>query len=357
MSTARGGVSSTRAQASARTRRATMQDVAREAGVSVSAVSKVVRDAYGVSADMRERVNSAIERLGYRPHAGARAMRGSTFTVGMVLPDLSSPFPTEVAHGVSRELGDTPFQEIIALGGVEPETQRRAIEALVDRHVDGLVLVAPWLEVAWIEELAVRVPVVAVALHGAPGNFDTVINDDRLGVALLVDHLAALGHRRIAHTAMPDGPFREPFMLSHTARRRGYETEMRRRDLEPEVVVTSYSEEGGHEAAQELFARAEPPTAILAGADVAALGVLRAAEERGLSVPGDVSIVGYDNIMPSRIGRISLTTVDQSGSLTGAVSARLLLERIQGRKRPVHYVIAPRLESRSTVAAPQSMEA
>ncbi|MEU9456673.1 LacI family DNA-binding transcriptional regulator [Streptomyces sp. NPDC048277] len=345
-----------RAQSPVRTRRATMQDVAREAGVSVSAVSKVVRDAYGVSPDMRDRVNAAIERLGYRPHAGARAMRGSTFTVGVVLPDLSSPFPTEVAHGVSQELGDTAFQEIIALGGVEPKAQRRAIEALVDRHVDGLVLVAPWIEVAWVEELAVRVPVVAVALHGAPENFDTVTSDDRLGAALLVDHLAALGHRRIAHTAMPDGPFREPFVLSHTARRHGYEAAVRRRGLEPDVVVTSYSEEGGYAAARELFSRAEPPTAILAGADVAALGVLRAAEEWGLSVPGDVSIVGYDNIMPSRIGRISLTTVDQSGPLTGSVSARLLLERIQGRERPVHYVIAPRLVPRSTAAAPPSVE-
>jgi LacI family transcriptional regulator len=132
---------------------------------------------------------------------------------------------------------------------------------------------------------------------------------------------------------------------------------MRQHGLDPEVVVTGYTEKGGYEAAIKAFARSNPPTAIFAGADIAALGVLRAAEEKGIRVPEELTVTGYDNIYASTIGRVSLTTVDQSGNLTGSLSARLLLERIEGRKQPVHSVITPRLIVRSTSAPPgQSRE-
>jgi len=112
-------------------------------------------------------------------------------------------------------------------------------------------------------------------------------------------------------------------VLSHTARRRGFEAAMRRHHLEPDVIETWYSEEGGYRAALQAFDRVEPPTAIFAGADIAAFGVLRAAEEQGLRVPEDLTVVGYDNIYMATIGRVSLTTVDQSGHLTGRFVLRL----------------------------------
>jgi LacI family transcriptional regulator len=329
-------------------RRATIQDVAREAGVSFSAVSKVIRGAYGVSPQMRQRVEEAIQRLNYRPHAGARGMRGRSFTVGVVLVELTSPFQPEVAQGISDELEDTPFQDIIVTAGTSPDRQQRSIEALLDRQVDGLIMVAPFLEIGWIEKVATRVPVVTVALHGSPKNFDTVVDDDRLGARIMVDHLVAAGHRKIVHTSMPAGGLEHPFVLSHTARREGFEQAMRRHGLEPDVIETWYSEEGGYQAALEAFDRAERPTAIFAGADIAALGVLRAAEERDIRVPEDLTVVGYDNIFLSTIKRVSLTTIDQSGQLTGAASARLLLERLDGRTTPSHYVVAPRLVVRRT---------
>ena len=333
-------------------RRATVHDVAQAAGVSVSAVSKVVRGAYGVSPQMRARVTAAINELGYRPHAGARAMRGRSFTIGVVLVELTSPFQPEIAQGISDELEQTPYQDVIVTGGTSPEQQKRAIEALLDRQVDGLVLVAPWLEVPWIEKLAKSVPMVAVALHGSPRYFDTVVDDDQLGARLVVDHLVEIGHRRIVHTSMPPMGPEGAFVLSHTARRRGFEAAMRHHDLDPDVIETWYSEEGGYRAALQAFDRVEPPTAIFAGADIAAFGVLRAAEEQGLRVPEDLTVVGYDNIYMATIGRVSLTTVDQSGHLTGAASARLLLERIDGRTEPKQFVVAPRLLTRGTSGPP-----
>jgi LacI family transcriptional regulator len=127
---------------------------------------------------------------------------------------------------------------------------------------------------------------------------------------------------------------------------------MKRHGLHPDVIVTSYSEQGGYEAGLQALTRPTPPTAIFGGADIAALGVLRAAEERGLDVPADLTVTGYDNIHTSMIGRVSLTTVDHAGHLIGSVSAKLVLERLSGRIEPVHHVVAPRLIVRKTSAAP-----
>jgi LacI family transcriptional regulator len=143
-----------------------VHDVAREASVSVSAVSKVLRDAYGVNPQMRARVTAAIETLGYRPHAAARAMRGRSYTVGVMVPELSSPFPTEVSESLFHDLEHTPYQGILVSGGLSIDRQQRSIEAVLDRRVDGLVLIAPWMSIDWLEELGARVPTVVVALHG-----------------------------------------------------------------------------------------------------------------------------------------------------------------------------------------------
>ncbi|MEV4264019.1 LacI family DNA-binding transcriptional regulator [Kribbella sp. NPDC049584] len=333
-------------------RRATIQDVAQSAGVSVSAVSKVLRDAYGVSPEMRAKVTTAIEKLGYRPHAGARGMRGRSFTVGVVLTEMSSPFQPEVVDGINDQLESSPFQAIMTVGGANAERQQRSIEALVDRQVDGLILIAPFVRQPWLEKLAASIPTVVVARHGGGSSYDSVVDDDYEGARLVVDHLAGLGHQRIMHISHPSGGLKRPFVLSQTARCEGYVQAMNRLGLDADVIETTYSEQGGYQATVEALGRSVPPTAIFAGADIAALGALRAAEELGRQVPDDLTVVGYDNIYVTTIGRISLTTVDQSGQLTGTTSARLLLERIEGRSQPVHYVVAPRLIARSTSAPP-----
>lgn len=197
---------------------------------------------------------------------------------------------------------------------------------------------------------------VVVARHGGAENFDTVVDDDRQGAKLVIDHLVGLGHERIMHTSHSSGGLRRPHVPSHIARRDGYEAAMKRHGLTPDVLVPGYSEEGGYLAANEALDRRQPPTAIFAGADIAALGVLRAVEERGLRVPEDVSVAGYDNIFTSRVERVSLTTVDQSGEITGSTAARLLLERIDGRSEAIHHVVVPELIVRRTTAAPPSLK-
>ena len=336
----------------AESRRVTIQDVARDAEVSVSAVSKVLRDAYGVSPQMRAKVTAAIGKLGYRPHAGARAMRGSSYTIGVMLTDLSSPYQPELIDGITRELEPSPYQEFLVAGSSSPDRQQRSIEALLDRQVDGLILISPFMSTSWLEQLGTGVPTVVLARHGGATNHDTIVSDNVEGARLVVDHLVGLGHSRIAHTSAPSLGLTRPYVASQTVRCDGYVAAMKRHSLEPDVIETAFTEQGGYDAARQAFARPTPPTAIFAGADIAALGVLRAAAEHGLRVPEDLTVVGYDNIYASTIPQVSLTTVDQSAELTGSMSARLLLERIDGRTQPVHYVIAPRLVPRRTSGAP-----
>ncbi|WP_022867270.1 LacI family DNA-binding transcriptional regulator [Schaalia vaccimaxillae] len=328
--------------------RATIKDVAAEAGVSVAAVSKVLRSAYGVSDQMRERVTTAIDKLNYRPRAGARAMRGHSYSIGVILVDFSSPFQFEIAQAIADELENTDYHDLIVNGRLDPDRYAKRLEELIDLQVDGLILVAPRLDEKLLARFSRTLPIVTIALHGAASSFDTVVTDEALGARLMIDHLAGLGHERIAHITMPSTTTEQNFKLSHTARLQGYTDAMEAHGLTPDVITTAYSESGGFDAVHRVTKRKHPPTAIFAGADSAAFGALRAADELGLHVPDDLSITGYDNVHTAGLSRVSLTTIDESGIQTGQIAIRLLLERIDGRKDSVHEVITPRLVARST---------
>ncbi|BEP14134.1 LacI family DNA-binding transcriptional regulator [Acidothermaceae bacterium B102] len=318
----------------------------------MSAVSKVLRDAYGVSPHMRETVQRAIDSLGYRPQAGARAMRGRSYTIGVLMPDVHSPFAPLIVDGILKELEGSPFEVMLGPGGSSSAKQRSSVEAMVDRQMDGLVLIAPVMASTWLEDLAATLPVVSIARHGKARNFDTVVDDDEAGAHLMVDHLVRLGHRDIAHISSPQGELRRPARLSHTARADGFVAAMQQHGLRPDVVIGNYTEQGGYRAARQALSRAHLPTAIFAGADTAAIGALRAADEFGLRVPEDLTVTGYDNTDLSSIPQVSLTSVDQSGELTGSTSARFLLERLAGRTSPVAFSVTPRLVVRRSSAPP-----
>lgn len=277
-------------------------------------------------------------------------MRGKTYTIGIVLVDYLSQFQPEIAQAIAEHVQDGPYQGIIIPAGRDSARQQRAVEAMMDRNVDGLILIAPQTPTEWLEALGQKIPLVVVARHGGGRHFDTVVDDEYYGAGLVVDHLVNLGHKNIAHTSHPAEGLKEPHVLSQTARQLGYRRAMEKYGLEPRVIETSFTEEGGYAAAQVLLGADQRPTAIFAGADIAALGALRALEERGLSVPRELSLCGYDNTYLAGVGRISLTTVDQSAPETGAVSASLLLERIDGRTDPVHQIIRPALKLRNTTA-------
>ncbi len=328
-------------------KRPSMDDVAAEAGVSKAAVSKVIRNAYGVSPAMREKVESAIESLGYRPSISARSMRGSSFTVGFEIPQLANDFFTQVMQGAADELAGSGYQLIIApaVGEVKGAP---VLDALVDRRVDGIVAISPEVSPGWLERLGSSVPLVLLGRHDAAAHYDTVTNDDARGAQMVMEHLFGLGHRRIAHVTVGGSAEVPEDLLPHTIRRKTYAEAMAARGFVPAVTTSGPLEPEGYAAGLKLLSASVLPTAIFAGNDTLAIGALRARAELGLSA-FDVSIVGYDNIDLASHPMMSLTTVDQFGRQSGSTAIKLLLERITaGRTQAVHEMIAPELRVRES---------
>jgi DNA-binding LacI/PurR family transcriptional regulator len=332
------------------TRRPTIIDVAALAGVSKSMVSLVMRGANVVSDDKRRRVLEAAEALGYRPNAVARSLVSRrTHLFGVVLSDLHNPFFTEVIDGIEAEAEARGYRTIISTASRLPTAERRALDTLLDLRVDALILASPMLEMNAITSASREVPVVLVARPSDSEAVDSVSNDDPSGAALVVAHLAALGHCRIAHI---DGGG----AAGAAERRAGYEQAMRHHGLGHcvHVIPGSYTDDGGRHGVEQLLADPEPPTAIFVSNDLAALGALSALAERGLRVPEDVSLVGYDNTALAAVRHISLTTVDQPRPDMGRTAVTLLLERLTGQRTTArHILIPPRLVVRSTTAPPR----
>ncbi|KND29010.1 LacI family DNA-binding transcriptional regulator [Streptomyces acidiscabies] len=341
----------------ARPRRVTIVDVAKHAGVSTTAASKVLRNAYGASPEMRAKVRRAIDELGYRPHAGARGLRGQTYTIGVMLPDIRNPFFPEILDGVTASLADTEYQVFLGPGCNGEKEEARVTEAMIDRGMDGIILVAPVSPPAHLEHIAASAPTVVVGRHSRSTLYDTVVDDDAEGAALVVGHLAGLGHRRIAHIEHRETDPTRLAEMPNARRADGYRLAMRAHGLEEciNVISTSYTQEGGYLGAKELLARTATvrPTAVFAGADIVAMGVLDAVTEAGLSVPGDLSVAGYDNTTFAAFAPISLTSVDQSGREMGRNAVRLLLERIADRSRnSTQVTLSPTLVPRRSTARP-----
>jgi len=337
-----------------RARRVTIVDVAARAGVSTAAASKVLRNAYGVSPQMREKVETAIKELDYRPLAAARGMRGKTFTIGVLVSDIQNPYFGLLVEGVTGEVEESGYELMVGPAGASAASQSRMIEAMIDRQMDGLILIAPVLPAAELDRVARRLPTVVIGRHGPADDYDTVAGDDLRGAALIVEHLVQLGHRDIAYLTHTDAHEAEPRLPQHV-RELGYRQAMEAHGLADRIDIVDgrWTAQGGQDAVRRLLERDTLPTAFFAGADVAALGVLTELWERGVDVPGRISVVGYDNAPTAGLGPVSLTSVDQSGLDMGATAARLLLDRFE---RPVdarHVLTDPRLIARRTTGAPR----
>lgn len=333
-----------------RRRRITIVDVAKHAGVSTASASKVLRNAYGASESMRARVQDAIEELGYRPYGPARGMRGRTFTIGVVVSDIENPFVSLITDGLSSVIRPLSYELFVSPGGFEVLPQKAVVEAMIDHQMDGLVMVAPLMTAAELEQIALTIPLVVVGHHSRSHAFDTVAADDDLGAQLVIDHLVELGHRRIAFVMHADG--RGDNSRPECQRLQGFELAMSRHGLGREAIVidSRWNLDGGRDAARQVAALNSPPTAVHAGADIVALGMMSELWEGGQSVPLAYSLVGYDNSRTSSLGPIRLTTVDQAGIEMGKRVGHLLVERIKGRTEARHDVLEPRLVVRGTTA-------
>lgn len=327
----------------------TILDVARRAGVSKSAVSRVLRGAPGASRASHDAVLKAAEALGYRLNAMARSLvQRRTYNVGVMLSDLHNIFFAEVLDGINAVADEQGYRMLITTGDRDPNHEMRALEGLLELRADGIILAGARLAPIAIGKAASAVPVAAIGIPVRIAGVDVVGDDDRLGATLAVEHLAALGHRRIAHIDGGGG-------AGAAERRHGYETTMRALGLGRFVQVApgEFTEEGGYVGAQRLLRGDGRPTAIFAANDLAALGALKALEEADLRVPEDISLVGYDNTSLAGLRQISLTTIHQPRRQIGEMAMRALLRRIdRPAARARQVVLPPTLVTRATTAPP-----
>jgi DNA-binding LacI/PurR family transcriptional regulator len=337
-------------------RRVRLEDVAAEVGLSSASVSLVLRGVSGPSAATREKVLAAATRLGYRPDRAASLLAARRSRLIGVLLDVTSTFHAELV----ADLHDTVEQygyELVLSTITRRRTEQRAIEALLDSRCEALVLLGPESSTARLAALDLQVPVVAVSRRLRTGSkrpvgVDVVRVADEDGVGLAVDHLAGLGHRDIAY--LDGGPGRIA-----GDRRRGYQHAMRGAGLTGRVIPGGVHEAGGMAGGRALLAGGGPlPTAVVAFNDRSAVGLMDVFVRAGVDVPGQVSVVGYDDDALSRLAHVALTTVGQdTGKLSEHAVAAVVQRLDGGRTDHLEVVLPPYLAVRGTTAPPRSGQA
>ncbi|MGY1731683.1 LacI family DNA-binding transcriptional regulator [Geodermatophilus sp. SYSU D01045] len=328
-------------------RRPRLADVAAEAGVSPATASLVLRGAPGPSDATRERVLGAAARLGYRPDRAASLLARRRSRLIGVLMDVRSTFHAQLVEDL-HEAAEEHGYDLVLSTVTRTRDEERAVETLLDSRCEALLLLGPEAPAARLGALDRQLPVVAVGRPVPSAGVDVVRAADDEGVALAVDHLVALGHRRIVHVDGGRG-------VIASARRRGYREAMRRHGLDGHlrVVAGDHGEAAGARAARTLFGPGERPTAVVAYNDASAVGLLDALLRAGVAVPGEVSVVGYDDSPLSRLAHVDLTTVSQESRELVRHAVAAVVERLDGgRTEHREVVVPPRLVVRGTTAAP-----
>ena len=307
---------------------ATIKDVAALAGVSFTTVSHVVNRSRPVSPAARERVEHAIRQLNYVPSGVARSLKGrATATIGLLVPNNTNPYFAELARGIETRCERNGYCVFLCNSDDDPQKQDSYLRVLREKRIDGLIIASAGEHAALAQGLnEQRVPLVVVDREMGDVTADLVAVDHEMGARLATQHLIDLGHQRIACISGPHSTVVSALRVA------GFRRAMQAAGLavaEDAIMESDFSSPGGYYAACRLFDGMRP-TAIFAGNDMMGIGVLRAAAERGLRVPQDCSVIGFDDIELSRFVYPALSTVGESISQLGELAAQLLLDRISG---------------------------
>ncbi len=311
----------------------TIKDVARLAKVSPAIVSRIINedDTLSIRKETEERVRAAIKQLGYRPNLMARALRvKETKVIAMVIADISNPYFPELVKGAQRAATQRDF--ILTLFDTEEdiENERKYIEVISDRQMDGIILTS-----VYVEDETLRIvdnagmPYALIQRMADYKNGLGVKVDDVRGSSMAVQHLIDYGHKKIGNISG----------LSYTDpgrnRLKGYKETLKKNgiDMVPGYIVEAdFTEAGGYTAMKKILELASPPSAVVVGNDLMALGAMEAVKDSGLSIPDDISIVGFDDIWVARKTNPSLTTVRADLYNMGYIACKLLIQKILGER-------------------------
>lgn len=345
-------------------RRATISTVAADAGVSVAAVSKVLRgDAYGVSQALRSKVLASIDRLDYRPSAAARGMRGRTFRIGVLLINITNPFLPEVIDGVMETLKPAGYHAMIGIGQSRTEIEASLIESMIDSRMDGLILVSPHLMSEQLQYFARQTPLVVMNQHEPEAiDFDTVNSDDQRGAAVAIRALIERGHTRIGLILPDEGtlqPLDSPLFLHSVMHQRslGYRKAMEEAGLAgniqllmiPHRLPGGEAGEARDQQIRRILSSPDRPSAFFCWSDLVGVHVVNIARSMGLSMPRDLAVIGFDNSSVAALPFVDLASIDPQGRRLGAIAGEVLLSRINGRRSAEHLKVEPHLVVRTSI--------
>jgi LacI family transcriptional regulator len=332
----------------------TVADVARRARVSRATVSRVLNQYAHVRPDVRARVQRAMQALGYRPDAVARSLaRRETRTLGLVVADITNPFYAETARAVLETAKANGYHVILCNTDNQPRVQEEYVEVLRQRRVDGIIFGSVFLEDPVVEALvASDYPCLMYnrRLRSRRGNF--IVLDNLRASRDVTRHLVALGHRRIGFVSGL------PNISTAAERLQGYREALRASGLSADrdlVRPGAFQAGTAQEAARDLLKRRGRPTAIVAGNDLMALGVIQAAAELGVCIPHELAVVGFDDIEIADHPRVQLTTMAQQKAEMGRLAALGILDVIRRGAgvggRPLQQILDPMLIIRCTCGA------
>ena len=306
----------------------TIRDVAEAAGVSISTVSRVLNDKDDVAVGTCERVQQVIAELGYASSLAARGMRSSrTNVIGLVMPDVASPYSVTVMQGVNHAIAQLDFDLIVYTNGdiskYGTADQESYYVALLNGGIaDGVIVVTPAAT-----NFSTAAPVVAIDPNNESPECPAIISTNHKGALQAMEYLTGLGHRRIGFIA---GRLE---LVSAMRRLEGYKDVLEAAGIpldEDLIQMGDYTTETAVSCAHQLLSLGNPPTAIFASNDMSAMGVYQAADALGVNIPGDLSVVGFDNIREALFLNPQLTTIDQFVAEMGSIATQMVVRLVKG---------------------------
>ncbi|WP_322801451.1 LacI family DNA-binding transcriptional regulator [Thermoflexus sp.] len=332
-------------------RRVSIKDIARKAGVSHSTVSRALRGSPLVNPRTAERIRRLAARMGYVPNAAARSLVTTrTSIIGLVITTLADPFLAEIVRGVEEVALEAGYRLFLATSNADPEREMAAVRALAESRVEGVIVASSRVGDLYLPHLeALGVPIVLINNQREEPFIYSVASDSRQGAVEAVSYLVRLGHTRIAYIAGP------PTARSNRERLAGYQEAMAQAGLSVDpawIVEGNGRPEGGEWGIRRLLEVPRRPTAVFCYNDMTAIGALRAARAAGLRVPEDLSIIGFDDILFAAYTEPPLTTVAQPKYEMGRTAMSVLLRLLQGERTPAHLRLPCRLVERASCGPP-----
>lgn len=332
-----------------------MREVAEHAGVSVATVSNVLNRPEIVTEATRQRVKAAIEQLGFIRNGTAHQLRaGRSNHLGLVVLDVTNPFFTEVARGVEDAANKAGYVVILCNSDNAPEKEQRYLHMLQEQRAAGILITPVQSDIAYLEQLSQQH--IAVVLLDRPSRAHTLCSvaiDDVLGGELALNHLLELGHRRIAFVSAPLN------LCQYAERHQGARRAIQRAGLDPDDVLSDIflavpNALAGEQCVETILSAPDRPTAIFCVNDFLALGLMRGLSLRGVNIPDDIALIGYDDVVFAGMLSPALTSIRQPKYQLGRAAAELLLHEIGEAEKHQHtqIVYQPELIARNSTMPP-----